>query len=88
MPCWVMFSVCCTEMGESDTVPKKCVSFKIQNFEKVKTKNKRIMKLTQDQISEFIAEMTRSPKGLQELFSMIMNALMKEDCAISFFRSK
>ena len=35
------------------------------------------MKLTQDQISEFIAEMTRSPKGLQELFSMIMNALMK-----------
>ena len=71
-----------------DTVPKKCVSFKIQNFEKVKTKNKRMMKLTQDQISEFIAEMTRSPKGLQELFSMIMNALMKEDCAISFFSSK
>ena len=23
----------------NDTVPKKCVSFKIQNFEKVKTKN-------------------------------------------------
>ena len=41
MPCWVMFSVRCTEMG--DTVPKKYVSFKIQNFEKVKTKNKRML---------------------------------------------
>ena len=25
--------------NQCDTVPKKCVSFKIQNFEKVKTKN-------------------------------------------------
>ena len=50
------------EYSIEDTVPKKYVSFKIQNFEKVKTKNKRIMKLTQDQISEFIAEMARSPK--------------------------
>ncbi len=50
------------EYSIEDTVPKKCVSFKIQNFEKVKTKNKRIVKLTQDQISEFIAEMARSPK--------------------------
>ena len=26
-------------LSKNDTVPKKCVSFKIQNFEKVKTKN-------------------------------------------------
>ena len=34
------------------------------------------MKLTQNQISEFITELTATSQGIQELFSVILNALM------------
>ena len=37
------------------------------------------MKLTQNQISEFITELTATSQGIQELFSVILNALMKHE---------
>ena len=37
------------------------------------------MKLTQNQISEFITELTATSQGIQELFTVILNALMKHE---------